>query len=335
MSEKKEKETYYCFFHSAYAAYFDAQFTKEERKAYHRLIGMECSKWKEKEEIRDYALSHRLGHHIEGEQWEELADTYAQLEFIIESAEKYGFWGIYSPALAASQESRVPKKWKEPFRAWERFLRWRLELLKTNPELYSQEVINEFVPNERWPFGKSWDNFGNRSKKNSDFQIRKISGPPSIGAMNHKGPISSMAFSSNGRFVATGSFDNTVKIWDTNSGQLISSCDPANWEPIYRVIFSLDANYVTAQGTAGVRVWDAISGRMVTNCGTLSRLEINLAYSKDGRLVAAGGKDRVINICDAKTGQILGECLGHVAPVTTLSFHMMQASWFQQVATLL
>ena len=320
VSKKKDKEAYYCFFHHAYAAYFEAQFTKQEKKAYHRMICKECSIWNEKKTIRNYALSHRLDHLIAGEQWEELVDTYGQLEFIIESAKKYGFSGIYSSALVASQDSRVPKKLKKPFRAWERFLRWRLELLKTNPELYSQEVINEFVPTEGWPFGKSWNNFGNSSKKSSDFRLRKTSGLPSIEATNHKGPISSMAFSSNGRLVATGSFDSTVKIWDTTSGQLISSCIPDNWEPIYRVIFSRDANYVAAQGTAGVKVWDTISGRMVTNCGMLSRSEINLAYSQDGRLIAAGGKDRVINICDAKTGQILGECLGHVAPINGLVF---------------
>ncbi len=81
---------------------------------------------------------------------------------------------------------------------------------------------------------------------------------------------------------------------------------------------SPDGKRVAVVGSAGpLKVWDTEAGRELAS-QTAGRTAV--AYSANGKLLAAAGADNTILICDAITGEVLHTCRGHGGPVLDLAF---------------
>src|SRR5205823_9012744 len=79
----------------------------------------------------------------------------------------------------------------------------------------------------------------------------------------HAGPVMSVAFSADGKRIASGSGDKTVKVWDAHTGQeqltLMGHC-----RRVYSVAFSADGKRIAAGGNSKtVEVWDAQTGQEI------------------------------------------------------------------------
>jgi WD40 repeat protein len=83
-----------------------------------------------------------------------------------------------------------------------------------------------------------------------------------------------------------------------------------------RVAVGLD----TEGGQYRIGILDASSGQERANWAAGLGQIGALAFSPDGRRLAAGGEDRVIRIWDAATGKLLTECRGHTSKVLSLAF---------------
>ena len=49
-------------------------------------------------------------------------------------------------------------------------------------------------------------------------------GEPVCTLRGHSGPVYSVAYSPDGKHIVSGSFDNTVKVWDSQTGTEVSHC---------------------------------------------------------------------------------------------------------------
>jgi WD40 repeat protein len=112
----------------------------------------------------------------------------------------------------------------------------------------------------------------------------------------HKDAIYSLALSPDGKTLATGSYDQKIKIWDLESGKEIKTLSGHNG-CVYRLAFRKDGTILaSASADRTVKLWDVASGeRRDTLTQSLKELYA-LAFTPDGKRLVAGGADNRIRL---------------------------------------
>jgi len=138
----------------------------------------------------------------------------------------------------------------------------------------------------------------------------------------HTSTVATLAFSPDGRTLATGSWDGAIKLRDLESGTLLWM----SWQTdiILCVAFSPDGHTLASGGDgATVRLWDASSGTHLQTLTGHSGPVHALAWSPDGSLLASGGFDRQIRLWEMQEAQLetsVGMLVGHTNWVFSLAF---------------
>ncbi|WP_433714488.1 WD40 repeat domain-containing serine/threonine protein kinase [Nocardia sp. CA-084685] len=139
----------------------------------------------------------------------------------------------------------------------------------------------------------------------------------------HTGPVLSVAFSPDGTLLATGSWDTTVRIWDTRTHQPVEQPLTDHDDQVYSVAFSPDGTLLaTGSWDTTVRIWDTRTHQPVGQPLTGHTGRVNsVAFSPDGALLATGSWDTTARIWDTHTHQPVGQPLtGHTDPVSSVAF---------------
>ncbi|MFZ0819106.1 MAG: TIR domain-containing protein [Candidatus Acidiferrales bacterium] len=112
--------------------------------------------------------------------------------------------------------------------------------------------------------------------------------------------VNSMAFSPDGRLLASGCSDGTVKVWEVSTGRFLSSTGPFQSALIDTVAFSPDSRFLATGGGSVVQILIASTGELTRDWDTKEwyRQIRSVAFGPDGRVVAFGdsGSDRNVNI---------------------------------------
>ena len=136
----------------------------------------------------------------------------------------------------------------------------------------------------------------------------------------HTGAIASIAYSVDGRKLASASIDQTVRIWDVSSGKLEHTLSDHD-DIVLAVAYSPSGNLLASAGyDRTVRLWDAETLQSLGSLNEHTSTIRALAFSPDGSKLATAGDDRVVLLWDLETKTKSGEFAGHVASVTTLAF---------------
>ncbi|KAK3267058.1 hypothetical protein CYMTET_24361 [Cymbomonas tetramitiformis] len=125
----------------------------------------------------------------------------------------------------------------------------------------------------------------------------------------HKKKVHSVAWNCIGTKLASGSVDQTARIWsiDSTTGKgkdelelkgHTDSVDQLCWDP------NNAERLATASGDRTVRIWDTRSGKCASTVQTQGE-NINISWSPDGSSIAVGNRDDVITFIDTRTFKIL------------------------------
>ncbi|MFI9289030.1 WD40 repeat domain-containing protein [Streptomyces werraensis] len=132
----------------------------------------------------------------------------------------------------------------------------------------------------------------------------------------------SLAFSPDGRFLATANDTAEVRLWDATTGECAGDPLTGHGDGVRSLAFSPDGRLLATTGRDRVvRLWDmrasAAVGKPFAGNGTLW----TLAFSPDGSVLATGGRDRTVQLWDPTTQEPVGPPLpGHTGGVEAVQF---------------
>ena len=123
--------------------------------------------------------------------------------------------------------------------------------------------------------------------------------PVFVPQVNHTTKAYSVTFSHDGKLLASASWDGTIKLWDSKSGQELRTL-AGHGRGVYRAVFSPDGKQLASASRDGtVKLWDLATGSNTRTFVAESFAVKSVAWSPDGRTLASSGNDGIVKLWDA------------------------------------
>lgn len=122
--------------------------------------------------------------------------------------------------------------------------------------------------------------------------------------LRHSQEINDVAFSPDGKRLATASRDRTVKLWDLENGHELRSYH-GHSDSVRRLAFSPDGRLVASAGAErDIKLWDPATGQDVRTIKGQGTYVTSIAFSRDGKTLVVGNDDKAVRLYDVATGDL-------------------------------
>ena len=129
-----------------------------------------------------------------------------------------------------------------------------------------------------------------------------------------------IVISPDGKYLASGSYQNLVLLWDAETGELVRSFE-GHSDYVVSVAFSPDGNRIASGSYDGtIRIWDKDTGKQARSLDPRVGKTYSIAFSQDGKLLASGHTDGDIKVWDAASGRLLNSEKANNYSVYSLAF---------------
>ena len=142
----------------------------------------------------------------------------------------------------------------------------------------------------------------------------------------HSSPILALAFNAEGRWLASGSQNKTIKLWnlDNMEEQPLYVLGNAHQSQVLSLAIN-SAQQILVSGGADrtVKLWDLVTGKARSPIPILeghSGQVWCVAISPDGSKIASASADFTVKLWDSQTGELLETFTGHLGEVRTVTF---------------
>ncbi len=136
----------------------------------------------------------------------------------------------------------------------------------------------------------------------------------------HTKSILAAAYALDGSVVASGSADNTIRLWNADTGGHLRTLK-GHTDYAYSVAFSPDGLSLASGGKDhSIQLWSALTGDPIQTLEGHTGEVYAVAYSPDGSTIVSGSGDRTVRLWSAKTGKPLKTMTQHAGSVRTVAF---------------
>lgn len=189
----------------------------------------------------------------------------------------------------------------------------------TFPQIYNRaqwekdndKLLNTKLNSEEKKYKKPWLKLLTRSEDNTAY-IRTFKG--------HSEVVKACDFSPDGKYMATCSYDKTIKIWDSRSWNSISTFK-GHILAINDIAFTPDGKYLVSAGDDSLlRLWELESGKEINTFKGHEGWVLSCDINHEGKILVSSGLDKTIRLWELDSGKELTILRGHGLEINDCSF---------------
>jgi WD40 repeat protein/energy-coupling factor transporter ATP-binding protein EcfA2 len=148
--------------------------------------------------------------------------------------------------------------------------------------------------------------------------VHNVVAPNTLG--RHAGEVRGITFSRNGKMLASGSADNTVKLWNPSTGEEIKTLT-GHTDKVNGVSFSPDGKILaSASDDKTVKLWNISTGEEIKTLTGHTHWVKSITFSPDGKMLASASADNTVKLWDTSTLKEIKTLSGHTDSVNDVRF---------------
>ncbi len=137
---------------------------------------------------------------------------------------------------------------------------------------------------------------------------------------DHTEQVATVAFSHDGKLLATGSWDGTVKVRDPMTRKVLFTINDDRPARAEAVAFSPNDDILAIAFYERVKLWNVKTNKEITTLNAKSASFLTLSFSHDGKMLAGASTDHLVWLWDVNTFKELRVLRGHSSTVVSAVF---------------
>jgi len=143
----------------------------------------------------------------------------------------------------------------------------------------------------------------------------------------HPAEVSATAFTPDSRILATASYDGTLKLWDTRSGEALRTLS-GHQNLVLSLAVSPDGNMLASGGNDNtIKLWDVPADGPASSWPGHESAINDIAVRPDGLFAVSVGDDKIVRVWNRDSGKLLQLLEGHAAEILRATFRVDGNQW--------